>query len=94
MHVSYLVSVSTRFGPSRLRIGRVVPDSAEFLNPASDHTTLILELGRRNTRGYRKFRFENSWIGQPDCRSIIAQGWERSERAGARNFGEASSVFK
>ena len=25
----------------------------------SDHTALILEVGRRSTRSYRKFRFEN-----------------------------------
>ena len=31
MLVSYLVSVSTWLGPSRLRIGQVVPDSADFL---------------------------------------------------------------
>ena len=36
--VSYLVSVSTRLVPSRLRIGQVIPDSTNFLNPFNnDH---------------------------------------------------------
>ena len=33
MSVSYLMLVSMRFGPSRLRIGRIVPDSIDYLNP-------------------------------------------------------------
>ena len=33
MLVSYLVSISTQFGPSRLRIDQVVPDLTMFLNP-------------------------------------------------------------
>ena len=36
MSVSYLVSVSMRLNLSRLRIGRVVPNSTDFLNPGVD----------------------------------------------------------
>ena len=55
--------------------------SARVLNEdtfSSDHTTLILELGNQRSSGYRKFRFENSWIGNPECINIINQGLERS----------------
>ena len=41
---------------------------------SSDHTALILELGNQQSSGYRKFRFENSWIGNPEFRTIINQG--------------------
>ena len=36
LSVSYLITISNQLAPSRLRIGRVIPDSADFFNPEQE----------------------------------------------------------
>ena len=53
----------------------------------SDHTAVNLELSSRKCGSYRKFRFENSWIKETDCRDIVAHGWERARGGGGGGGG-------
>ncbi|KAK6159166.1 hypothetical protein DH2020_006480 [Rehmannia glutinosa] len=42
----------------------------------SDHSPIFLELGRRYViRKVRRFRFENTWLREKDCRSVVMHGW-------------------
>ena len=44
--------------------------------PSSDHSAIFLDflVDRRVTR--RKFRFENAWLKEPDCRRLVIDSWE------------------
>ena len=46
---------------------------------SSNHTAIILELGRKKPEGFTKFRFENYWIGNQECKDIIQKGWDGSK---------------
>lgn len=46
----------------------------------SDHLPIFLSLGVQLQRYVRKgFWFENSWVQEVDCKSIVAEGWKQNE---------------
>ena len=44
---------------------------------SSDHSTICLKLGNPKAPYSPKFRFENAWIREEECRYVIARSWER-----------------
>ena len=46
--------------------------------PTSDHSALLLDFLTGQKKIVRKFRFENAWIKEADCREIVAGSWERN----------------
>lgn len=47
---------------------------------SSDHLLIFLALVVQIQKFVRQqFRFENSWIQEVDCKSIVEDGWRRSE---------------
>ena len=53
--------------------GRVVNEDA----PPSDHSALILILGHKEVQRKGRFRFENAWICEEECRALILQSWNQ-----------------
>ncbi|WCJ18876.1 RNA-directed DNA polymerase (reverse transcriptase)-related family protein [Euphorbia peplus] len=54
--------------------------SAQIINEeahASDHSALMLFLLPIESFGVRRFRFENAWIREPDCRNKVEVAWNR-----------------
>ena len=59
--VSYLVTVSTRLVPSQLQIGRVIPDSTDFLNLDVVRTSAVCSsIKRVSTIPFEGFATSNS----------------------------------
>lgn len=44
---------------------------------SSDHSAIFLDLVRRSSRKMKKsFRFENAWLTEPLCSTIVKDNWE------------------
>ncbi|KAK6140574.1 hypothetical protein DH2020_025681 [Rehmannia glutinosa] len=44
----------------------------------SDHSPILLELGLRyRIKKVRKFRFENVWLREKECKSVVQEGWNK-----------------
>ncbi|KAK6130022.1 hypothetical protein DH2020_036244 [Rehmannia glutinosa] len=44
----------------------------------SDHSPIFLELGKQyRVKRVRKFRFENVWLREKDCKEIVVNGWNK-----------------
>ena len=53
-------------------------DTTSVLNvdaPPSDHTTILLTLNNTMTHRKHRFRFENSWHREDDCREVVQKFW-------------------
>ncbi|KAK6141663.1 hypothetical protein DH2020_024605 [Rehmannia glutinosa] len=52
----------------------------------SDHSPIFLELGQQfRIKRVKKFRFENAWIREKDCRDVVVQGWNKGEPGNLRS---------
>ena len=49
---------------------------------SSYHSALFLNFIKFRQMVNKRFRFENSWNLEPDCRAIIAECWESARNAG------------
>ena len=46
--------------------------------PTSDHSALFLDFMERPRIRRRRFRFENAWLKEAECKGIVVSSWERS----------------
>ena len=44
----------------------------------SNHSTLLLDFMEKMKDRKRRFRFENAWLKESECREIVVGNWERS----------------
>ena len=45
---------------------------------SSDHSALLLDFLETKISRHRRFRFENAWIKEKDCRKLVGVRWSRS----------------
>ena len=48
---------------------------------SSDHSALLLDFLERKVSRQRRFRFENAWIKEEDCRHLVGVSWSRNGRS-------------
>ena len=60
---------------SRFRVASVVNNDA----PPSDHLALILILDHKEVQQKRRFRFENAWICEEECRALVFHSWNQGK---------------
>ena len=46
--------------------------------PSPDHSALFLDFLVGKETKKRRFRFENAWLKEKDCRSLVTASWERN----------------
>lgn len=54
-------------------IWRDIHHNAEVVS--SDHNAIFLDLSAVIIPRHKFFRFENSWIAEPDCKEVVRRGW-------------------
>ncbi|XP_073153234.1 uncharacterized protein [Henckelia pumila] len=57
-------------------VGTAEVSNLEVVN--SDHSAIFLNIFSPMVYRRRQFRFENSWLFEPECRSMVSSGWRRS----------------
>ena len=48
---------------------------------SSDHSALLLDFLEKTVSRQRRFRFENAWIKEDDCRHLVGVSWSRNGRS-------------
>ena len=43
--------------------------------PPSDHSAIILCMTEKPPSPRQRFRFENTWVQEEDCRALVARSW-------------------
>lgn len=69
--------------------------NAEVLNlevETSDHSALLLRYGNFSSQSRKRFRFENYWVSESDCKEVVRYGWMEHDAENRKKLSGADMI--